>query len=143
MESQLILRVLSGQHRGAELPLPPGKYVLGSSDEADIIISDPGIAPEHLTIEIGEEDAIHIIPQGTVSAFFEDSNLNGPFDVALYQPLGIGQAVIAFGVEGEEWPELEFETGGTPKKAVPCEEENMEGKGPQEEGEKGDRETRL
>src|SRR5438045_1407501 len=46
------LRVLSGTSIGMEFDLPNPRYVLGSQAPASIVIPDPSIAPQHLTIEI-------------------------------------------------------------------------------------------
>lgn len=44
------LRMLSGLHRGAVLELDDDELVLGASDQADVIIADPGVAQLHLRI---------------------------------------------------------------------------------------------
>jgi RsiW-degrading membrane proteinase PrsW (M82 family) len=46
------LRVLSGTSLGKEFDLPLSQYVLGSRAPANIVIPDPSIAPQHVSIEI-------------------------------------------------------------------------------------------
>lgn len=44
------LRILNGLHRGATLPLEDGRLALGSSEEADVVLVDPGIEATHARI---------------------------------------------------------------------------------------------
>jgi type III secretion protein D len=44
------LRVLSGLHRGATLPIDDRPHTLGSSEEADVVLVDPGIEEQHATL---------------------------------------------------------------------------------------------
>ena len=48
------LRILSGLHRGATLPLDDRPHVLGASDDADVVLVDPGIEPQHATLVLSE-----------------------------------------------------------------------------------------
>ncbi|ACT06740.1 type III secretion apparatus protein, YscD/HrpQ family [Dickeya chrysanthemi Ech1591] len=45
------LRVLTGLHRGAALPLSGTSWRIGSSDEADMVLYDPGIREQHCLLE--------------------------------------------------------------------------------------------
>jgi RsiW-degrading membrane proteinase PrsW (M82 family) len=46
------LRVLSGTSLGKEFDLPLSRYVLGSQAPSNIVIPDPSISPQHVSIEI-------------------------------------------------------------------------------------------
>lgn len=48
------LRVMSGLHRGAALPLIGDHWIVGSADDADLVLFDPGIATHHLRISLGD-----------------------------------------------------------------------------------------
>ncbi|RJF96890.1 hypothetical protein D3870_21175 [Noviherbaspirillum cavernae] len=48
------LRILSGLHRGATLPLDDRPHVLGASDDADVVLVDPGIESQHATLSLSE-----------------------------------------------------------------------------------------
>jgi len=41
------LRILSGYHRGATLPLDGVELAIGADEEADVVLADPGIAARH------------------------------------------------------------------------------------------------
>ncbi|MCO7254507.1 type III secretion system inner membrane ring subunit SctD [Dickeya oryzae] len=45
------LRVLTGLHRGAALPLSGTSWRIGSADEADMVLYDPGIREQHCLLE--------------------------------------------------------------------------------------------
>jgi len=47
------LAVVSGCHAGASFQLLDKIYRIGSTAEADIVLADPGITPDHATIRIG------------------------------------------------------------------------------------------
>ncbi|WP_196788185.1 FHA domain-containing protein [Burkholderia cepacia] len=47
----LELRVLSGLHKGACLPLDEHAILIGSSEDADIVLLDTGVALQHVLIE--------------------------------------------------------------------------------------------
>lgn len=44
------LRVLSGRHQGAALPLCGEQWSIGHSDDADLLLSDAGVAASHATL---------------------------------------------------------------------------------------------
>jgi type III secretion protein D len=48
------LRVLSGLHRGATLPLDDHPHVIGASDDADVVLVDPGIEEKHASLSLTE-----------------------------------------------------------------------------------------
>ncbi|MGA7808866.1 FHA domain-containing protein, partial [Bradyrhizobium sp.] len=47
---ELKFEVVAGAHRGAALLLSEGDYRIGSSSDADIVLSDPGIVPDHVVL---------------------------------------------------------------------------------------------
>jgi hypothetical protein len=46
------LEVLAGVHRGVTLLLDSAEYRIGSSPQADIVLSDPGVAAEHAILRV-------------------------------------------------------------------------------------------
>lgn len=44
------LRILSGLHRGATLPLDDHPHVIGAGDEDDVVLVDPGVEAQHATL---------------------------------------------------------------------------------------------
>lgn len=49
------LRVLSGLHRGAALPLVGDEWVVGAAQDADLALYDPGVCARHVRLERVED----------------------------------------------------------------------------------------
>jgi|GEM_PF-2784868 len=96
------LRVLTGPHRGAEMEMSVGEYLVGSGDECDILLTDPGVAPRHLKLEVREDGCF-------VTPLEEAVHIDGRLVDAAGSPLELRQVVSAgtthFGlaIQGEEW----------------------------------------
>jgi hypothetical protein len=85
MDFDLTIFVRRGFHRGARLQLRAGKYVLGNSEECDLILNDFGIAPRHLEVSFSSERL-------TLEALAENASVN---DV----PLSIGEVIVLSGAK--------------------------------------------
>ena len=48
------LRILNGLHRGATLPLDGRPHVIGASEDADVVLVDPGIETQHASLTLTE-----------------------------------------------------------------------------------------
>jgi hypothetical protein len=60
---ELKFEVVAGAHQGAVLLLSEGDYRLGSSSDADIVLSDPGIVPGHAVLHV-ERNASRLAATG-------------------------------------------------------------------------------
>jgi type III secretion system YscD/HrpQ family protein len=104
------LRVLSGKHDGATVPLAFGTYSVGADDTCSIVLCDHGIADKHCAICIDEYGItcralaadIHVagspIRRGSVAALKD------------FQPLSCGPVTLSIGqAEGAEhkWAQLQ------------------------------------
>lgn len=58
LKKPYLLKILSGSHQGAEMPLGPGEYTIGSDAACDIIFSDQSIAPYHAKLVVTGTDII-------------------------------------------------------------------------------------
>jgi hypothetical protein len=104
--SEYKLKVISGMHKNAELALNNNEnYSIGSDDTCDIILSDPGIEKQHLSLAFSANKATLIknsenifIDGGPVS-----ENIHG---LSEYQVVSIGEAQFTFGPTNYEWPEV-------------------------------------
>ena len=54
MPAKILLKIISGPHLGAEIPLTSGSTVLGSSNSCDIILQDSTVAERHLRISLSK-----------------------------------------------------------------------------------------
>ncbi|PWC22417.1 EscD/YscD/HrpQ family type III secretion system inner membrane ring protein [Brenneria roseae subsp. roseae] len=50
------LRVLTGLHRGAVLPLSGSSWLVGAADDADLVLYDPGIRSYHCQLKMSRSD---------------------------------------------------------------------------------------
>lgn len=100
-----VLRIVAGLHAGATRPLSRREMVLvGSGDDCDVVLADPGVAPHHALLNIVDGrfhlralDAPMELPGGTLHP-------GDPVEVAQVQRVGLGQAAIAFGpADAVEW----------------------------------------
>ncbi|WP_251977506.1 FHA domain-containing protein [Salinicola avicenniae] len=82
------LRVMSGLHRGATLPLIGDQWMVGAAEEADLVLFDPGIAPRHLRIRLGDQWQLECLEgalrdgDGHAHARLDAPALNTPFAIA-------------------------------------------------------------
>ena len=53
-DQHFVLNIECGLHGGVFQRLAPGHYTLGSSADCDIVLSDPGIAAQHVTLQLGD-----------------------------------------------------------------------------------------
>jgi hypothetical protein len=75
----LRLRVEQGAHKGARVPLLEGRYTIGSGQDDDIWLSDEGIEPGHLVIEVDVERVkLRVMAAG--ASLSESSQALGPDD---------------------------------------------------------------
>ncbi|MGW8393189.1 FHA domain-containing protein [Pseudoduganella sp. HUAS MS19] len=72
-QSGLELRILSGLHRGASLPLGAEHYVIGASDDADVVLLDPGVAGRHATLRHDGERWLLAALEGSVRGAAPDA----------------------------------------------------------------------
>lgn len=57
-DSSLELRVLYGPQAGSSLPLAPGEYLLGTSDDCAILLAGPHMKEHHALLTIDERGAV-------------------------------------------------------------------------------------
>ena len=65
------LRILSGLHRGATLPLDDQPHLIGASDDADVVLVDSCISEQHATLS--RTDTGWILTAGSGEIFSADS----------------------------------------------------------------------
>ena len=105
--SEFYLKILSGNHIGAEIPLDPGRYSLGKSDSCDLVLTDENLGDSELVITINDDENITIQSTSSESTL----HLNGEpvgatihynyFDIVTSNHL-----FIALGPANADWPSL-------------------------------------
>ncbi len=112
-DKKLVLKILSGPHLGAEILLSNGEYILGTSDECDIILSDHSISEKHVKITVKESKvSIKALENGL---YIDGETQTQEAQVKNFQVITIGTTNFAIGPAEEKWPELNL-SGFPPKK---------------------------
>lgn len=122
-----LLKILSGPHQGAEIALRPGEYLVGSSEDCDIILSDHNLAREHFKLIAGD-DGIQLTSMGEPLYLGGKSVGEEPLPVEPFEFITAGTTHLVIGPIEGEWPSL------SPEDAPPLEkstdgEELAEGEG--------------
>ncbi len=102
----ILLRVIAGLQRGAEMPLNPGTYLIGSGDDCDIVVTDDLVAETHFDLDVSE-NALAVRSRDAAVAVGdvllqpgEEATVAAPFAVAL------GQSALGVGASGTDWSAL-------------------------------------
>ncbi len=88
------IRILTGAHAGAQIPLHAGTYRIGADEDCDICVSDWGDAS--LTLEIAGSGETH-----TRDAAQESAAATALRD---FMPLSSGAAAVCVGPDDADWP---------------------------------------
>lgn len=100
------LKVLSGRHSGAIMPLPPGRHSLGQDEESDFIFLDDAFLGGRVIVDVtGTEPAIEVT--GLVKASLDGRELTAenPVPLPSYRPVEVGATRFAIGPSRLPWPE--------------------------------------
>jgi len=100
-----ILKVLSGPHVGAQAAVPSEPLIIGSSDEADVVLSDPHIAPRHCKLHT---TAAGVQVEREEGVLYVDGKKADQEDFILApgQVLTLGSTHLAIGPKGQPWPTM-------------------------------------
>ncbi|WP_257282266.1 type III secretion system inner membrane ring subunit SctD [Endozoicomonas sp. ISHI1] len=103
---EFYLKILSGNHQGAEIPLEPGSHSLGKSDQSDLVLTDESLSDHELIINISPQGQINIASQSEGSLLFcnglpRGSELNANhFDI-----ITSSQLFFSLGPVDADWPD--------------------------------------
>lgn len=107
-EDQIVLRVLSGVQLGAEMSLMPAEYLIGSGDEADIILADAALKWKHAGITVDSEGASIEAIEGSVSIGSERLEPGKRRQLEMPATLVIGMLIIGIGKQTTDWSQVEL-----------------------------------
>jgi type III secretion system YscD/HrpQ family protein len=115
-----LLQIFSGMHRGAMVVLHPGEYMLGCSEECDIVLEDDGIEPEHMVLTCSPDG--HFSIAAKTGDFLIDGNPCEGDETGLdiHKIVTIGQIHWAVLRQGDDWqpddlPNLAAADASTPE----------------------------
>lgn len=100
-----LLKVLNGPHTGAQSGLGDGESLLiGNSPEADIILSDPHILPQHCSVRIAGTECLVVPLDGEV--FVSGIPVTAPEPIDSRRVVTIGSTSFVVGAKDGVWPSL-------------------------------------
>ena len=105
--TEFYLKILSGNHIGAEIPLEPGRYSLGKDDGCDLVLTDDNLSDIELIIEIFDNGQVKLQSSTADTPLY----LNGePVGSAIqynyFDIVTSSNLFIAIGPVDAEWPTL-------------------------------------
>jgi type III secretion system YscD/HrpQ family protein len=107
-EQNLILRIFSGPHNGAEIPVNPNNdFIIGKDDECDFVFNDQSLASRQLKIRIQDKKLFIELLEGEV--FVNSKKIeNKEFQSNFYDIITVGLTSFAIGQANEKWAELKI-----------------------------------
>ncbi len=105
--AEFYLKILSGNHIGAEIPLEPGRYSLGKDDSCDLILTDDNLSDVELIIEISDNNLISI-KSGTPNASLHVNGepTGGSIQYNFFDIVTSNSLFVALGPADVQWPTL-------------------------------------
>tara|TARA_B100001248_G_scaffold262503_1_gene258913 strand:+ start:13405 stop:14802 length:1398 start_codon:yes stop_codon:yes gene_type:complete len=104
----LLLKILSGPHQGAEIALNEGDIIIGSNPDCDIILSDVTVAEQQLKLAVSAEGQISISPLSE-NTFLDGQAIEEqeePLAIEAFQYITLGTTHLVIGPSDEAWPPL-------------------------------------
>ena len=102
--TDLILKILSGPHLGAEVGLTEGVLTIGHEADSDLILNDQTAAPHHAALRLAEGQCVISPLEGEVKVGGEP--IEGDRKVGNFEVITLGTTNLAIGPAGERWPEI-------------------------------------
>ncbi|MFK0573442.1 type III secretion system inner membrane ring subunit SctD [Endozoicomonas sp.] len=115
--TECYLKILSGNHIGAEIPLEPGRYSLGKDDGCDLVLTDDNLNDIELIIDIYDDGQIKIQSGAADTPLYLNGESSGSsiqynhFDIVTSSNL-----FMALGPSDADWPSLALPDVAQPPK---------------------------
>lgn len=114
--NDLELRILNGLHRGASLPLDEQPQMIGSGDDADVVLVDPGIEPRHAVLRLAAGSWSLLALDGIVRGAADDVAADQP-QLAPGDCARVGRIWLTVAAPGTPWQDPPADP--PPQAAVP------------------------
>ena len=101
------LKILSGNHIGAEIPLEPGQHSLGKDESCDLVLSDASFRDNELIIQITPEGQLNIFPKHEEEPLYHNGQpVEKPFTMAAFDVITASNLFFTLGPADADWPEI-------------------------------------
>ncbi|WP_330925743.1 type III secretion system inner membrane ring subunit SctD [Candidatus Sororendozoicomonas aggregata] len=104
--SNYYLKILSGNHLGAEIPLEPGQYSLGSAENCDLILSDASVIDLEIILSISDDGQFSISTDSPHPLYLNGEPGNQALTPSAFDVITFGGIHIALGSADEKWPDI-------------------------------------
>ncbi|MDP0561964.1 MAG: type III secretion system inner membrane ring subunit SctD [Candidatus Endonucleobacter sp. (ex Gigantidas childressi)] len=105
--SEYYLKILSGNHNGAEIPLDTGKYTLGRVDTCDLVLTDTALSDIDLTIEIAADGALSVTTENKSPLYLNGIPEGNTLNLSHFDIVTSNGIHFAIGPADANWPDIE------------------------------------
>ncbi|WP_252176090.1 type III secretion system inner membrane ring subunit SctD [Endozoicomonas sp. 4G] len=103
---EFYLKILSGNHQGAEIPLEPGSHSLGKSDQCDLVLTDESLSDQELVINISPEGQINLSSQSEDGLLYKNGLPQGSaLNADHFDIITSSQLFFSLGPVDADWPD--------------------------------------
>ncbi|MDR0392727.1 MAG: type III secretion system inner membrane ring subunit SctD [Puniceicoccales bacterium] len=114
---QLVLRVLSGPHSGAEIDLQETAIVIGKEVTCDVVLIDPALNDQHVKVFVKNSQInLEILNDAPVTV--EGTNVTGTTMLQNFQAIVIGSTLLSIGPNNVTWPTISADKKSTQETAT-------------------------
>ncbi|MTI15268.1 type III secretion system inner membrane ring subunit SctD [Sansalvadorimonas verongulae] len=114
-----VLKILSGPHVGAEIPLDSGTWTLGRDEECDLVLTDDTLAERHIELTVSPEGVqVTNLAQGQ-NIYLSGEPQPNNFSLPSHTVVMAGSLYFAVGAAGQPWPELSLSGPSASASPVP------------------------
>ena len=104
---KFVLRVLSGEQAGAQIPLRAKRYKIGSDEDCDIVLIGEQISECHVDMFF-DENCLSILRTHAPVHLEQKLISTLPVDLEPMQIFTLGNIALAFGPENGDWPDQDW-----------------------------------
>ena len=131
---EFYLKILSGNHQGAEIPLEPGSHSLGKSDQCDLVLTDDSLSEQELIINISPDGQLTISSQTEDGLLYSNGLPQGPtLNANHFDIITSSQLFFSLGPVDADWPDQPLPELQRPEPEPQAAEEELEPVSDQEE----------
>lgn len=107
-EDTWILKILSGSHVGAEVPLSVEEAVLGKDEDCDLVLDDVSLSSRHISLSVAEDKVLLKLLDEDKPVRVDGEQLTGASRLLEpFQVITIGTLLLAAGPANMEWPAID------------------------------------
>jgi type III secretion system YscD/HrpQ family protein len=102
------LKVLTGNHIGAEIPIANGEYIVGKDFECDIVLTDDSLSENEFKIIIKEDNTIFVESLSEKPIVIANNIANLDAKLHYYDVFTTNSVFFAIGPDDTTWPKLQI-----------------------------------